>query len=87
VEILPEPGPAIPWADYIAIDAPASSLPILHELLLGGLEGRRRVTEFLVADALPCGTGACAACAVPARRGWKLACIDGPVFKAADLLR
>ena len=87
VEVIPEAGPAIAWADYIAIDLPAEALAALDSLLPEDEPGRRAVAEVLVTGPMPCGTGVCAACAVPARKGWKLACIDGPVFKAADLLR
>jgi NAD(P)H-flavin reductase len=35
----------------------------------------------LILAPMPCaGLAECGACAVPARSGWKLACLDGPVF-------
>ena len=37
--------------------------------------------QALVTLPMPCGgLGECGACAVPIRRGWKLACQDGPVL-------
>ena len=39
----------------------------------------------LISTAMPCGTGACHACAIQCRRGWRLGCRDGPIFKLADL--
>jgi dihydroorotate dehydrogenase electron transfer subunit len=87
VEVIPEAGPAIAWADYIGVDAPSESVEALGDLLPGDAPDRRAIAEVLVAGPMPCGTGACAACAVAARPGWKLACVDGPVFKAEELLR
>ncbi len=87
VEVIPQPGPAIAWADYIAIDAPGESISALGDLLPGDAPERRSIAEVLVARPMPCGIGVCAACALPARRGWKMACVDGPVFGAQELLK
>jgi hypothetical protein len=36
---------------------------------------------------MPCaGLADCGVCAVELRRGWKLACKDGPVFDLRDIL-
>jgi len=35
---------------------------------------------------MACGVGACLSCVVPTRDGLKRACVDGPVFDAADVL-
>lgn len=102
IEILPSAEPALEWADYIAVDAPPEVLPTLSELHLEE-KSRGMTVQILVAGPMPCGFGVCGACAVPARRpsapragaprapaqtgGWKLACVDGPVFDAADILR
>jgi dihydroorotate dehydrogenase electron transfer subunit len=80
---------ALAWADYLALDLPAQALPGLSTLL--GLErGLRHLpcpAQALVGLPLPCGGVAdCGACAVETRRGWKLACHDGPVFDLLDLL-
>jgi len=41
----------------------------------------RAPNEVLVVTPMPCGgMGDCGVCAVTARRGWKMACKDGPVF-------
>jgi hypothetical protein len=82
------------WADYLAIDVERESLPGLRELM--GFSGQTRVKfesqavspwqalgskEVLVATPMPCGGMAeCGVCAVTVRRGWKMACKDGPVF-------
>ena len=34
---------------------------------------------------LPCGVGACDACMIPTKDGYKLACVDGPAFDLATL--
>ena len=39
----------------------------------------------LISTPMPCGTGACHACAIHLHRGWRLGCRDGPIFKLADL--
>lgn len=76
---LPE---ALSWPDYLALDLPRELLPGLSTLL--GLEDSHQLpcpTQALVWTPMPCGALAgCGACAVPARRGYKLACEDGPVF-------
>lgn len=76
---LPE---MITWPDYLALDLPLDSLPQLRPLL--GLRSDQPLpcpTQALIYTPMPCGGMAeCAACAIPARRGWKLACTDGPVF-------
>jgi hypothetical protein len=36
---------------------------------------------------MPCaGLAACGVCAVQTRRGWKLACVDGPVFDLKEIM-
>jgi hypothetical protein len=84
VEILPNPEPALEWADYIAIDLMPDAFPTLPEVLTRKDLHVGRV-EVLAAGVMPCGFGVCGACAVGARHGWKLACVDGPVFDLNDL--
>jgi hypothetical protein len=37
--------------------------------------------QVLITTPMPCaGLAKCGACAIASRRGWKLACEDGPVF-------
>jgi NAD(P)H-flavin reductase len=76
---------ALSWADYLAIDLPLHALPCLRRLLgLGASWSLSCQAEILITTPMPCGGLAeCGVCAVPVRRGWKLACKDGPVF---DLL-
>lgn len=81
---LPE---SLAWADMLAIDLPLAKLPELHDFL--GLETRQSLpcqAQVLVFADIACGGLAeCGVCAVPARRGYKLACIDGPVFDLNEL--
>lgn len=51
-----------------------------HRVLLSG-----GFAQALVARPMPCGVGACGACAVKTGRGWKYACTDGPFFELADV--
>jgi dihydroorotate dehydrogenase electron transfer subunit len=83
---LPE---ALAWADFLALDLPLEALPRLRQSL--GLEPSANslpcTAQVLVTAAMPCGGLAdCGACALETRRGWKLACKDGPVFDVSELL-
>jgi len=84
LESLPE---SISWADLIAIDLPMEILPELRSRFgLGSQASIPCPTQVLVMAAMPCsGLADCGACWVPARRGWKLACKDGPVFDLEEL--
>ena len=70
---------ALNWADLLALDVPPEALAELD------LEPGRRLpcpVQALISLPMPCGGLAdCGACAVLLRRGWKLACVDGPVFE------
>lgn len=81
---LPE---ASSWADFMVVDLPLEALPKFRETL--GLSPERHLPcrgQALIVAPMPCGGLAdCAVCAVPARRSWKLACKDGPVFNLDEL--
>lgn len=81
---LPE---LLPWADFIAIDLPIAALPELRTRL--GLSAQEHLPfpgQALVLTPVPCGGMAeCGVCAVPGRRGWKLACEHGPVFQLDEI--
>jgi hypothetical protein len=85
VSALPE---VAKWADYLAFDLPRESLPWLREMV--GIDGKRRPeikAEALVLTPMPCGGMAeCGVCAITARRGWKMACKDGPVFDLNEII-
>lgn len=80
VEIGASPDELVQWADYIAVDVQNYLITSLRELLGGEIRPAAEV-EMLVDMALPCGLGVCGACAALSRKGWKLACQDGPVFQ------
>ena len=77
----------LPWADFLALDLSVDSLPALRQAL--GLAREARLpcpAQALLIIGMPCGGMAeCGACAVLARRKWKLACKDGPVFPLDEL--
>ena len=84
VEILPldELREASGWADYLALDIPASRLVELPDLV-GLTHGKQFpcTAEALVLTDIPCtGLAQCGLCSVLTKKGWKLACQDGPVF-------
>ena len=73
---------ALQWADFIALDIELKTLPGLRaELGLRSFDRLPPPAQVLIYTPMPCsGLADCGACAVPMRRGWKLACKDGPVF-------
>ena len=75
-------GGSLDWPDFMALDVPLERLAGLRDVL--GLPHGTGLTcpaQVLITAPFPCaGMAQCGACAVPARRGWKLACEDGPVF-------
>lgn len=81
---LPE-APA--WADFLALDLPLADLPFLRDRLgLSRSEFLACPAQALIDTSMPCaGLGECGACAVEGRRGWKLACEHGPVFRLDEL--
>jgi dihydroorotate dehydrogenase electron transfer subunit len=80
LESLPE---VLPWADFLAIDAPRDLLATLP-----GRLGQKRALngQVLVHTLMPCtGQAGCGACAIQGRRRPRLVCEDGPVFPLAEL--
>ncbi len=75
------------WIDFLALELSRQTLPDLRSIL--GLPPHIKIpcrTQALVTTPMPCGGMAdCGACAVPAHRGYKLACKDGPVFDLNQL--
>ncbi len=82
---LPE---LLAWADFLALCLPIAALPELRSRLGMGIHERLSCpAQALVLAAMPCGGLAeCGVCAIPAPRGWKLACKDGPVFNLEEIL-
>jgi len=87
LETLPE---ALAWGDFLALDVPIDRLDTLSRILgiNSGMPNLTCPTQVLLSTSMPCaGIGACGACAIHTRRGWKLACKDGPVFDLQKILQ
>ncbi len=87
VEILPmnalveEPG----WPDYLAVDMERSALSGFIDQV--DPDKWRCEAEVLIFTPMPCrGVGECGVCAVRTRRGWRYACVDGPVFPLEEVV-
>jgi hypothetical protein len=79
---LPE---TIQWADYLAIDIPRAAIPDtlspIQQLIHSGY------AQIFIETPVPCGGMAeCGVCAVRLRKGYQLACKDGPVFDLKIIL-
>ena len=72
------------WPEYVAVDLERMSLAaLLDRFELFKLSAD---VDVLVRTPMPClGIGACGVCAVDARRGYRFACSDGPVFPLKGL--
>lgn len=81
---LPE---ALSWAEFLGLDLPMEHLPDLREVIGLAVDARMPCpAQALLVTPMPCGGLAdCGVCAVPARRSWKLACKEGPVFDLEEL--
>ena len=80
LKAIPE---AIAWADFLAVDLPLENIPILRKLLhLDPHDYLSCPAQVLVSTPMPCvGIAECGVCALPKRKkGFALACKDGPVF-------
>jgi len=79
LDLLPD---ALRWADFLAIETCLRSLAELPaRLKLPAGQVSPCPTQVLAAVDMPCGGVAeCGVCSVRTRRGWRLACLDGPVF-------
>jgi len=83
VEIVPlsTMNDAAAWAHYTAIDLPRHKLEVLQQL------PQSAVGQVLIDTPNPCGgMSECGVCAVTTRKGWRMACKDGPVFDLHDFL-
>lgn len=73
------------WADYVALDLDRADLESL-EARLGGRPPRAVTAQALVRAPMPCGgLAGCGVCSLPAGRGTRLACEQGPVFELSEL--
>jgi hypothetical protein len=86
INAVPE---AISWADFLAIDIPLENIPFLRSLLqLDPYDYLSCPAQILVSTPMPCaGVAECGVCALSWRKkGYALACKDGPVFNLNHLL-
>ncbi len=73
------------WPDYLAVDIERDNLDALSTLF--GEAKLDFTGEVLIRTPMPCrGLGECGVCAVETKKGWRLACVDGPVFPLAEVL-
>jgi dihydroorotate dehydrogenase electron transfer subunit len=91
----------VEWADYVACDVSRENISQMRErlkkmdqIMLGKAraakpsqsEHGRNGAQILIHTPVPCGGIAeCGVCAVTLKSGWKLACVDGPVFDWSEL--
>lgn len=83
LDIFPD---LVRWADCVCIASDPATYPALAEIVREVRVGPgHRFAQALVTPPMACGVGACQGCAVPAARGPRLACADGPVFDLLEL--
>lgn len=75
------------WADMVAMDIPIQKWQQLcdftsrYDTLINPMN-----IQILIHTSMPCGGIAeCGVCAVSTKRGYKMACADGPVFNLSEL--
>lgn len=86
VEWVPDVTEALPWANYLALDLPLEMLPSLRSWLgLSSVDRFPFLAQALIIQSLPCGLGACYACAIKSKHGSVLACTEGPIFELNQL--
>jgi dihydroorotate dehydrogenase electron transfer subunit len=80
------------WADCVCVACDSATYPALAEVVrevrMGSGQGFAQAMVAPNASAgctIACGVGACQGCAVPVVDGFKLACVDGPVFDLLEL--
>jgi NAD(P)H-flavin reductase len=75
---------AILWADACATALPLHEISTLIEgMRLSSAEASK--FEVLIDTPLACGNARCGVCSVQTKKGWQLACKDGPVFHLGEL--
>jgi len=74
------------WADCVCIACDPTTYPALAEVVREvRIRPAKRFAQALVVPSMTCGVGACQGCAVTVVDGFKLACVDGPVFDLLEL--
>lgn len=74
------------WAGWVVAAADPALYPVLaEEMRAVRMEPATGFAHALLLPPLACGVGACRGCAVATRRGYRLACTDGPFFDLMEL--
>jgi len=74
------------WADRLAAAIPSTAwLPLRQRIEATRTALSPGFAQVWADVPLACGTGRCQGCAIETRRGWQLACSDGPVFDLAEV--
>jgi len=78
----------IRWADVLACTLPLEQLTIVAQRMRATrLNWADGMAQALVLPLPVCHVGVCGVCAMPTRQGYRLACVDGPVFDLKELAR
>lgn len=91
IEVLPaeELHEALKWADFCAFVCAYDDLPgfarQIRDSSLTDAPDQACMQVLVVTDMVCVEGAACGVCALPTRKGWRLACKDGPVFVLNDL--
>lgn len=76
---------AVNWSDYTAAAVTLTGLSSLINKFDRHADLKKKV-DVLINVPLICGNARCGVCAVETKKGWKLACKDGPVFNLEEVL-
>jgi hypothetical protein len=76
---------AVKWSDYAAAASTLTGLGSLINTFDRYAELKKKV-DVLIDVPMVCGNARCGVCAVETKKGWKLACKDGPVFNLAEVV-
>ncbi len=78
----------IRWADVLACALPLDQLTLVAQRIRAArLNWADGMAQALVLPPPVCHVGVCGVCAVPTRGGYRLACVDGPIFDLKELAR
>ena len=73
------------WPDFLAVDLARDDMEAFSGLF--SQDSPHLDGQVLVRTAMPCqGLGECGVCSVRTKKGWKYACVDGPVFPLKEIL-
>lgn len=76
---------AVNWSDYTAAVTSLVGLGALLHTFDRHTELKKKV-DVIIDTPMVCGNALCGVCAVETKKGWKLACKDGPVFNLEEVI-